>query len=138
MALRKGAVERVICGAWPLLNALKVAMFMEDSFKAASQKGSLAREVYQRIREVSLGLRQLKLVGESRWRGMDSGAVQVAIDDFNLVLFKENGLLDCSVMLEFYEGRWRQMTSWSSRATDPLELLSVWEHREFVRALEAL
>lgn len=111
---------------------------MEGSSPVVPQNGLLVREVYQRIREVSLGLSQLTLVGAARWRGMDSGEVQVAIDDLHLMLIKEDGVLDCSVLIAFHEGCWQPTDSWSSRATDPLELLSVWERKELLKALEAL
>ena len=96
-----------------------------------------AREVYQLFRDVALEQKVLRLDSGARWDAVDTGAVHVCIDAHRIVLFKEAGELHHCLGCELDDGRVVGQEAWNSPGTDPLELLSVWERAQLLKALQA-
>lgn len=96
-----------------------------------------AREVYQVLKDLALGLRQVYAQQPQRWQDVTTGAVQVGVDGYTLTLFKDAGVLDYCAACEAADGRRADVYSWAGAGTDPLELLSVWERTQLERLLVA-
>ncbi|AVB19795.1 MULTISPECIES: DUF7693 family protein [Pseudomonas syringae group] len=87
------------------------------------------REVYQQLRDAAMGTRSLRLIGEAS----DSGLQQVDIEGWLLTL----EITDSSPTRCRYcccpQGREGSFESWLR--TDPVSLLSGWEHAQIERLL---
>ncbi|MCC4260765.1 MULTISPECIES: hypothetical protein [Pseudomonadaceae] len=97
-----------------------------------------AREVYQLFRDVALQQSALMRDDGPRWAEIDTGVVHVCIDGRRIALFKDAGELHHCLGCELEDGRVAGQDSWRGAGTDPLELLSVWERAQLLKALERL
>ncbi|MGI3129998.1 DUF7693 family protein [Halopseudomonas pachastrellae] len=94
-----------------------------------------AREVYQLFRDVALQQKTLLPDVGPHWCDVDTGTVWVRIDQHRIALFKDAGQLHHCLRCELDDGRVAEQQAWDSPGTDPLELLSVWERTQLLRAL---
>ncbi|WP_459205762.1 DUF7693 family protein [Pseudomonas sp. MLB6B] len=89
-----------------------------------------AREIYQRLREAALGVRDLRIVARS-----GEGEVRVDIDGWALTLLIDaEGLarcLDCRTAT----GGCASLDDWPRYGTNPVDLLSLWERQRVERAV---
>ncbi|MEL0168087.1 MAG: hypothetical protein VW877_08155 [Pseudomonadaceae bacterium] len=102
-----------------------------------SSTAPTAREVYQLFRDVALQQSTLTLDRGPRWVEVETGVVRVCIDAHRVALFKDAGELHHCLGCELDDGRFVGQEVWNSPGTDPLELLSVWERAQLLKALEA-
>ncbi|SDU03952.1 DUF7693 family protein [Halopseudomonas salegens] len=97
-----------------------------------------ARDVYQRLKDASLGVVVAHLHDHQRWRDVHSGLVAVEIDGWIVTLNKEAGALDYCAGCLLPDGQQLDSRAWAGRGTDPLELLSVWERARLEQTLAQL
>lgn len=97
-----------------------------------------AREVYQKLKDVCLGVAKLNLHGNQRWCDLHAGLVTINIDGWIISLCKEAGNLDHCAGCTLPDGHQLDSRHWANPGTDPLELLSVWERNQLETALQAL
>lgn len=97
-----------------------------------------AREVYQLLRDIALGVRLLRKAGQRGWSGEGSGAVALDVEGWRLVLYNELGHLDHCSECTSPEGRRGDHERWARFGTDPTQLLSQWERGQLERLLQAL
>lgn len=110
-------------------------MPMTDENPAASLS---AREVYQLLKDIALGEREMAAAGAQRWSASYCGSLPVRVDGWRLSVFFEAGELGyCSECLA-PDGRSGSVDSWGRYGTDPIQLLSRWEREELERKLRAL
>lgn len=95
-----------------------------------------AREVYQLFRDVAMQQATLTLDRGPRWTEVDTGVVSVRIDGHLVTVFKDAGELHHCLGCELDDGRLADQQAWAGPGTDPLELLSVWERAQLLKALE--
>lgn len=96
-----------------------------------------AREVYQLLKDVALGVRQMSTGGTS-WNELYCGNVLISIDGWKLTLYNDCGELDYCEACVSPDGRVGTFESWSRFGTDPVELLSQWEHSQVEAKLQEL
>ncbi|SDX72682.1 hypothetical protein SAMN05444064_13624 [Pseudomonas syringae] len=87
------------------------------------------REVYQQLRDAAMGTRSLRLVGLSS----EGGLLKVDIDGWLLTLEVTHSSPSRCRYCRCPEGREGSFESWLR--TDPVSLLSAWEHAQIERLL---
>ena len=93
-----------------------------------------SREVYQLLKDVSIGTRTLSRLDEPA----ANHVVLVAIDDYRLTLqIDHNRLIRCADC-RASDGRFATLDDWPRFGTDPVELLSGWERERLERLLQTL
>lgn len=97
-----------------------------------------AREVYQLLKDVALGVRQMSNAGGPSWSELYCGNALISIDGWKLTLYNDCGSLDYCEECVSPDGRVGTFESWSRYGTDPVELLSQWEHSQLEAKLQAL
>lgn len=128
-------------------------MYAEQRLKEAnaaarlSQAGSISdrtaaelssREVCQVVREVTLERRTMTTVGQASWEGGYAGHFLVDIDGWQISIFNDCDTLDhCEECISSDGRRW-SFDSGDRFGTDPITLLSTWEHQTLDRLLKAL
>lgn len=110
---------------------------MFDEAGIAPSEKLHAREVYQVLKDLALGLRRVHATRPQHWQELKTGAVQIDVDGYTLTLFKDAGALGYCAACEAADGRRADMYSWPGAGTDPLELLSVWERTQLEKLLLA-
>lgn len=83
-----------------------------------------AREVYQLLKDVAQGERELRLLEDTQ------GALSIEIDGWRLSLLHEARVLQCCRHCQAADGRLGSLDDWHRSGTDPLAFLSVWELRQ--------
>jgi len=94
----------------------------------------IAREIYQVLRDASLEVRPLRLVGEQS----ESGVVHVDIEGWRLTLDLDGTHLRHCQHCQCPDGREGTFDSWQRYGTDPVSLLSTWELAQIERLLTEL
>jgi hypothetical protein len=90
-----------------------------------------AREVYQLLKELALGVRQLRTLSAT-----SNGTLSIDIDGWQLLLGLDGVGLDHCTECRAADGRVAsQMQAWPRFGTDPLSFLSVWERAQLERLL---
>ena len=97
-----------------------------------------AREVYQLLKDVALGTRQISNTSETSWRAVYCGNVHLNIDDWKITLYNDCGELDYCDECIAPDGRVGTYEKWSRFGTDPVQLLSEWERGQLEARLQAL
>jgi len=95
------------------------------------------REVYQILRDIALGIRDLQRVSEPRWAEMACGSMTVQADRWMLTLCNEEGSLDHCIHCSSPDGRAYQFDTHHPYGTNPVSLMSTWEHAQLLRLLGA-
>ena len=97
-----------------------------------------AREVGQVLRDVTWGRRVMTKVGHESWDGIYAGHFRVRIDGWELSIYNDCDELDYCEECTSPDGRRWCFDSGDRFGTDPVALLSTWEHQTFERLLKAL
>lgn len=97
-----------------------------------------AREVYQILRDIALGTRSMRRLGKQGWRQIHSGPMSLEAQGWVLVLYSDGGELDYVQSCQSPDGRRADFASWQRYGTDPVSLLSIWEHNQLEKLLGQL
>ncbi|WP_456237009.1 DUF7693 family protein [Aquipseudomonas ullengensis] len=90
-----------------------------------------AREVYQLLRDVALGTRVL----DTSCSQCHDGQIAVLIDGWRLTLCTDGTALGYCAECQAPDGRAAGADTWQRFGTDPVQLLSRWEHEQLERLL---
>lgn len=97
-----------------------------------------AREVCQVLREVTFGRSAMNVAPRSPLDEADTGAVIVDVDGWRITIYSESdGLAYCAACVSPQGRRW-SFEPGDRRGTDPIALLSTWEHATLDRLLKSL
>jgi len=88
-----------------------------------------AREVYQVLKDAAMGTRALRVVRD------DTDHRTVDIDGWQLRLFIQDACLRHCEECTAADGRVATLDAWQRYGTDPVALLSGWEHQQLERLL---
>ncbi|WJN48601.1 DUF7693 family protein [Pseudomonas asiatica] len=97
-----------------------------------------AREVSQVLREVTFGRRTMHKVGEQSWDEVYACHFIVDVEGWRLHLYNDCDTLDYCEEAVSPEGRRWAFDPGDRFGTDPVALLSTWEHQTFERLLKSL
>ncbi len=95
-----------------------------------------AREVFQVLREVVLGCRTMTKVGNQSWEQLYACHFEVDVEGWRITIYNDCDELDyCERCVNPDGQRWEFDPG---DRTDPIALLSTWEHQTLERMLKAL
>lgn len=97
-----------------------------------------AREAYQVLRDIALGTRTMRRLGTQSWVEIYCGQMTVETDDWVITLYNDCDTLDYCDSCYNPDGRAYIFDSMQQYGTDPIELLSTWEHAQLENLLRAL
>lgn len=103
-----------------------------------TQRDLDAREVYQLLKDVALGIRNMSNAGETSWNQVYCGNATFEIDGWIITLYNDCGELDYCDKCIAPDGRVGTYERWSRFGTDPLQLLSEWERGKLEARLQEL
>lgn len=92
-----------------------------------------AREVAQMLREAALGVRSLRRLS----RPAQDGCTLIEIEGWRISLCHDGDRHDGCEACTAPDGRIGNLASWPRYGTDPISLLSTWEHQQLERLLRA-
>jgi len=93
------------------------------------------REVYQILRDLALGVRTMHRLGERTWTEIYCGLMTVEVDSWVLTFYNDCDTLDYCDSCYAPDGRAYIFDSSQRYGTDPVELLSTWEHQQLENLL---
>ena len=129
------------------------AMYAEQRLKEAraaarsSQVGSVsentaaelsAREVCQVLREVTFERRTMTKASQASWDEIYAGHFVVSVEGWRISIYNDCDTLDYCEECISSDGRRWSFDSGDRFGTDPIALLSTWEHQTLERLLKAL
>lgn len=94
-----------------------------------------SREVYQILRDIALGVRVLLPLNEPGWASMACGSITVEADGWLLTLSTDQGVLDHCISCSSPDGRAYQFDTRQPYGSNPVALMSTWEHAQLLRLL---
>ncbi|WP_422394732.1 DUF7693 family protein [Pseudomonas atacamensis] len=97
-----------------------------------------AREVCQVLREVVFGRLTITNAGQHSWNDIYAGHFVVEVQGWTLTFYNDCYELDYCEECVCPEGRRWTFESGDRSGTDPVALLSTWEHQNLERILKAL
>ncbi|WP_443700554.1 DUF7693 family protein [Pseudomonas sp.] len=97
-----------------------------------------AREVSQMLREVIFGRSVMSKVGQASWDEIYAGHFHVDVDGWRISIYNDCEALDYCEKCISPDGRHWSFDSGDRFGTDPVALLSTWEHQTLERMLKAL
>jgi len=103
-----------------------------------SQSTLTSREVYQTLRDLALGVRIMRRLGEHSWTQIYCGLMTVEVDGWVLTFYNNCDTLDYCASCYDPDGRAYVFDSNQRYGTDPVELLSTWEHQQLEKLLSAM
>lgn len=107
-----------------------------DDCGDGSRAGLSAREVCQVLRDVVLGRRAMAKVGDQTWDEVYACHFVVDVEGWRITIYNDCDELDYCEQTVSPEGqRW---DFGSGDRTDPIALLSTWEHQRLEHILKAL
>ena len=86
-----------------------------------------AREAYKILRDIALGVRSMRRLGEQSWVEIYCGSITVEADGWVLKFYNDCNTLDYCDSCYSPEGRAYVFDSLQPYSTDPVELLSTRE-----------
>ncbi|WP_122664663.1 DUF7693 family protein [Pseudomonas viridiflava] len=89
-----------------------------------------ARDVYQLLKDIALETRTLHTVNTRK------GYINVEVDGWQLTLISEGNMLSYCEACQSPEGNLGTADHWQRYGTDPVKLLSIWEHEQLRRLLK--
>ncbi|MBC3950195.1 DUF7693 family protein [Pseudomonas folii] len=89
-----------------------------------------ARDVYQLLKDIALETRTLHMVNSRK------GHIEIKVDGWQLTLVSEDNKLSHCQACRSPEGSHVTADSWQRYGTDPVKLLSIWEHQQLQRLLK--
>lgn len=144
--------EALAAAGYPL-PADDPAMYAEQRLKEAraaarsSKVGSVsentaaelsAREVSHVLREVIFGRIVMSKVGHESWDEIYAGHFQINVDSWEISIYNDCDQLDYCEKCISPDGRHWSLDSGDRFGTDPIALLSAWEHQMLENLLKAL
>lgn len=97
-----------------------------------------AREAYQVMRDIALGVRNMRRLGTHSWTEIYTGLMAVEVDGWVITFYNDCDTLDYCDSCYCPDGRAYRFDSFQRFGTDPVELLSTWEHAQLEKLLSAL
>jgi len=97
-----------------------------------------AREVCQVLREVAFGRRMMVRACAQTWSEVYAGMFVVEVEGWSITIFNDCGELDYCEGCRCPDGRLWSFDSGDRFGTDPIALLSTWEHQTIERMLHKL
>jgi len=97
-----------------------------------------AREVSQVLREAIFGRSVMSKVGHESWDEIHAGHFQINVDGWEISIYNDCDQLDYCEQGVSPEGRRWSFDSGDRFGTDPVALLSAWEHQTLERMLKGL
>lgn len=95
----------------------------------------LAREVYQILRDIALGVRTMRRLGNLSWPEIYCGLMAVEVDGWVVTFYNDCDTLDYCDSCYSPDGRAYIFDSFERYGTDPVELLSTWEFTQLEQLL---
>ncbi|MFK7700635.1 DUF7693 family protein [Pseudomonas caspiana] len=89
-----------------------------------------ARDVYQLLKDIALETRTLHTVNTHK------GQIEIEVDGWQLTMISEGNKLSHCQACQSPEGNLGTADSWQRYGTDPVKLLSIWEHAQLQRLLK--
>lgn len=89
-----------------------------------------ARDVYQLLKDIALETRTLHTVNTRQ------GQIEIEVDGWQLTLVSDDDKLSYCQACQSPEGSLGTADSWQRYGTDPVKLLSIWEHEQLQRLLK--
>ncbi|NWA24957.1 hypothetical protein HX870_29705 [Pseudomonas gingeri] len=96
-----------------------------------------ARETYQVLRDIALGVRTMHRLGTQSWAEIYCGQMTVETDGWVITLYNDCDTLDYCDSCYSPDGRVYIFDSMQRFGTDPIELLSTWEYAQLEKLLSA-
>lgn len=96
------------------------------------------REVYQVLRDIALGQQVMQRLGDLDWTQTQTGLMTVEVNGWVLTFSNDHNKLDYCNSCYSPDGREYTFDSSQRFGTDPLELLSIWEHGQLQALLSSL
>ncbi len=109
---------------------------MHRNFRLAANPLT-AREAYQILRDIALGIRTMRRIGQQSWAEIYCGLMTVEADGWVLTFYNDCDALDSCDSCYSPDGRAYVFNSSQSYSTDPVELLSTWENAQLEKLLSA-
>ncbi|VVO40343.1 hypothetical protein [Pseudomonas fluorescens] len=97
-----------------------------------------AREVSQVLREAIFGRSVMSKVGHESWDKIYAGHFQINVDGWEISIYNDCDQLDYCEQGVSPEGRRWSFDSGNRFGTDPIALLSTWEHQALEQLLKTL
>ncbi|WP_439899669.1 DUF7693 family protein [Pseudomonas reactans] len=97
-----------------------------------------AREVCQILREVTFERRTMTKVSLASWDEIYAGHFVVSVEGWRISIYNDCDTLDYCEECVSPEGRRWSFDAGDRFGTDPIALLSTWEHQTLERLLKAL
>ena len=97
-----------------------------------------AREVSQVLREAIFGRTVMSKVGHESWDEIYAGHFQINVDGWEISIYNDCDQLDYCEQCVSPDGRHWSFDSGDRFGTDPVALLSTWEHQTLERMLKEL
>jgi hypothetical protein len=97
-----------------------------------------AREVSQVLREITWGRRTMTKMDDEPWDGIYAGHFHVRVDGWELAIYNDCNELNYCEECVSPDGRRWSFDSGDRYGTDPIALLSVWEHQTLENLLKEL
>ena len=97
-----------------------------------------AREVCQVLREVTFERRTMTKVSQASWDEVYAGHFVVSVEGWQISIYNDSDTLDYCEDCVSPDGRRWSFESGERFGTDPIALLSTWEHQTLERLLKAL
>ena len=94
-----------------------------------------AREVYQILKDVALGVRSLRRMSSRPWKDIFTGTMTSEVDGWMLVLHSEGGRLGYCESCTWPDSRSASLEDWHRFGTNPVDFLSAWEREKVEQSL---
>ena len=122
------------CSGYKLTNHLDGA-----GWKVGADNSELsAREVCQILREVTFERRTMTKASQASWNEIYAGHFVVSVEGWRISIYNDCDTLDYCEDCVSPEGRRWSFGAGDRFGTDPIALLSTWEHKTLERLLKAL
>ncbi|MCE0952442.1 MULTISPECIES: hypothetical protein [Pseudomonas] len=100
-----------------------------------AEKTLTVREAYQILRDIALGVRIIRRIGLQSWAEIYCGLMTVEAEGWVLTFYNDCDALDYCDSCYSPDGRAYVFNSSQSYSTDPVALLSTWEHAQLEKLL---
>lgn len=90
------------------------------------------------MRDIALGVRIMRRLGKQSWAEVNGGQMTVEADGWVITFYNDCDTLDYCASCYSPDGRSYIFDSLQQYGTDPVELMSTWEHAQLQRLLSAL
>jgi hypothetical protein len=119
-----------------LLQAAREAAYSTEMRSVDENTPLSAREVCQVSREVTFERRTMTKVGQASWNEIYAGHFVVSVEGWQISIYNDCDKLDYCEECFIPDGRRWSFDSGARFGTDPIALLSTWEHQTLERLLK--